>query len=1344
MSELPPTPSPAAVIHPSAIEQHVVWVALPDGRQDDDIARLSVYLSPRARSIASGSSPRLLREYLDFVRWQPEELSFEVHGLGDPIPARIASEPDPEYWPAFFRPETPVVAHAMRRRSHLDLHSYSLADLTSWLRAAYTALATTDDVPEPGQSALGLAAAAFSTDPEIRSDVDELDDWIRGRLSEEGAFRSDAPGFDDRKNLHLLRRFHEPQWEVDGVQDSEGRYERLARPERPLSTAPEFHQILGMLNNHPELLRKLGLVYDLQFPFPRATGTAVAPIEVHPIYRSLAPVHDITPATRTVLATFRAAPASAKGPLSGHLPIGTRGDYEVVTIDADGSGMKAMSFASELDYRARAARERARLDVKPAPPALRSAGIQLAQRDRAHRLRSRFEATESLDDGLLADHRFPQPLTAEDITRGLRPDVFEEETGAWRSLTGRIATYAISASEGDLALEDEREGIVTSGVTATADKPEAGLRVGEALFQWTGWSLVAPRPGRGIGIGEHEFPDDTGNYPDHEHPTSEHLPITLRSQVRPGSLPRLRYGWRYRLRVRTVDLAGNSVPLDEAADVGPVTTELTPYGRFEPIEHPTLLAVARRTPGEQIERLVVRSSDFPGATENTPECERHLAPPKTSQLIAEQHGMFDVRVAGESPLSKGAYADIARRESNSFAQTYDPDTGQFTQHGVEQAGTGEGIRFFPDLVDDRGVPYLPDPMAKRLWLRGLPGSSPDEWLPFPGDWPDHRTVRLRLRKADDSEARTDDGEVIVTLAPAERRSVRVSCAPTAVDADHFGQFQWVQEDRPAQADALRQRIANGSAWAVTPWRTIELVHAVRQPLRAPDLHDEVATRSGLGATAAVIRGSMSFSRSSTSRVDALATWVDPVDGGPGSGPPTEQVHRRDHAFAIPLDRDEEDPDEDDYPVDDRHEFGDTKHHEVTYELQATTAFAEYFTKGATFPWTGGRIALPSFDEGIVTGSVRVRGADGTVFEADRDFVVDHDAGSIAGPRGSAGRIAVGDDVRVTWLPNPITRDGGPSLPLHVPASTRPLPPIVRDVVPTFAWSTERSGSTIRSERLSDSLRIVLDRPWWSSGGEELLGVVLLRPRPSDQGAVPAVAEPYVSMVGVDPTVTGEPAPLHLRPANFIAVGTRTHQFPLALPELPGFQVDVVGHAVELDTARDAWVCDLLLDTGEAYRPFIRLALCRYQPYALTGCHLSGIVLTDILQLAPDRSAIVQRLDRYEVRVTVRGPSPESRGEVSGEPSFARVLVEEHRYPLAGDAGWQQVRQATLKVTDRTRGIATWSGTVSVRGLSSDLRLVVEQGDLVATGRAVKRDAANGERLIHQDIIAVPPAPGRTR
>src|SRR5207244_287813 len=155
-----------------------------------------------------------------------------------------------------------------------------------------------------------------------------------------------------------------------------------------------------------------------------------------------------------------------------------------------------------------------------------------------------------------------------------------------------------------------------------------------------------------------------------------------------------------------------------------------------------------------------------------------------------------------------------------------------------------------------------------------------------------------------------------------------------------------------------QHTLEGGHWMITPSRTLTLVHAVQQPLGQPRFGPLTAVRQQEGATAAVFEGVLRVHGRSTSKVDLLAAWEEPVDQ---LDEPTWRVLKgRTTADEIPL-ADlsgglirvtsrpeplgiyEPGPDEVRFNADvhPRHEFGDTKHRTVRYRPLSTSRFREY-------------------------------------------------------------------------------------------------------------------------------------------------------------------------------------------------------------------------------------------------------------------------------------------------------------------------------------------------------------------------------------------------------------------
>ena len=111
-------------------------------------------------------------------------------------------------------------------------------------------------------------------------------------------------------------------------------------------------------------------------------------------------------------------------------------------------------------------------------------------------------------------------------------------------------------------------------------------------------------------------------------------------------------------------------------------------------------------------------------------------------------------------------------------------------------------------------------------------------------------------------------------------------------------------------------------------------------------------------------------------------------------------------------------------------------------------------------------------------------------------------------------------------------------------------------------------------------------------------------------------------MGIRPGLAGRAAAADTGPQHFtrgVAVGE-----DLPLLEDPAQRVSVVGHEVEFDAERDLWICDVELDLGEAYTPFVRLALARYQPSSIAGAHLSAVTTAQIVQVTPERDSLADR------------------------------------------------------------------------------------------------------------------------
>jgi len=185
--------------------------------------------------------------------------------------------------------------------------------------------------------------------------------------------------------------------------------------------------------------------------------------------------------------------------------------------------------------------------------------------------------------------------------------------------------------------------------------------------------------------------------------------LEAQSQLVPGTLPRLRFGTEYFLRIRTVDLAGNSVPL-EAQSEDPSLTSIRSfkYFRYEPVASPVVLTGTSIRDGESIEHVAVRSNYDLNPSEyldrytppdgvGSPYSQRYFIVSKNSQLMAETHGRFDSAFGNKPQRAQDLYNLITGKE------------------GILEKGEDGKEKIYPKMSDISLV-YLPDPAAGGVTL----------------------------------------------------------------------------------------------------------------------------------------------------------------------------------------------------------------------------------------------------------------------------------------------------------------------------------------------------------------------------------------------------------------------------------------------------------------------------------------------------------------------------------------------------------------------------------------------------------------------------------------------------
>ncbi|WP_158849579.1 Ig-like domain-containing protein [Saccharothrix deserti] len=1376
--------------------ERLMWTALPNGVAGADRRlRLSVLVSPRLTT-ADGADG-VLSQFPDLRHWTSTmaatSFAVELDGVIVADRLRPRNTLEPALWDALFTDQTAVRSHVFTDYSGHQLISYPVRRLRDRIQELYAGVAF--------QSPLGLPAIE-ETDPVggLRFTLAAL-----GFLPERppptpppapptpppppsGPAAAPALSVESAaENVAAFRRF----------------YDRPARPNAPLPQTPEelarlldFHQALACLSDYPVLLRRLGLVFDLEIP---ATLPATAPRElrVRPRWTPVdpaSPTPDICPATKAIWdgSTFAAVP-SRPGIQQGLLVLGEE-SFDLVDVDVDGTVHKLVNLALNLE--AISSRDAADRPRTAALPALHTAGLSLVRDARAGALTdhlARMSAHNKVLEGPTPENVV---FDAEQLVRGYRIDIWDSRSQAWHTLCRRIGTYRFEHTGLERRLEDEGfVQLAAAGVPAQPGQPPAApeLYLHESLLRWTGWSLVAPRPGKAISADSD--PAAAPERPDNAAVTSLGLQTTFAAAV--GSLPRLRYGVGYRLRARVVDLAGNSRSLAEAGDLPalPATAPGRVYLRYEAVPSPIVVLrqglSGETDPGESLDRIVIRSVNVGEDHDDVPStdaAERHIAPPRTTPALAEAHGAFDDptgRVKGDA----ATYRMIQARDAAQLNQDGDvpimPDEQMVVAYLPDVLARGAALRDLPGAP--RGTIGTPD-VAGRLTYRqadvqpdlsGLitrlgfePTSVTQIDFGPASDWPAMQPFRLVLREGTGPPAWDAQQRVLTVAMPkGEVAQVALSCYCHRTDLELLGVWDWIRKLVDAQSVRLErpldlallsedvvlltQRALEGGHWALTPARTLVLVHAVQQPLGRPII-DELVAQRDFGATSARLTGTIRVHPSSTGKVDLVGRWNEVPGVGPEPPRPAEDAaaelrlhHRRGSNLLLFADRPvaDYDPGTGTVRMDGqhhpRHEFGDTRHRVARYRAVAASRFSEYFLRQVHVELGGTRPEILNA-EGIAPHSETARSTDGAttftrVEDGAGDYEVDYRSGTIARSAGS--RIGDGQSVRVEFLP-PVSRDSD-EVVVHVPSSARPAAPRVLYVVPAFEWHRQTSTNLLASRRRGGWLRVYLEGPWFSSGEGEQLGVVVSRGVSEPQGQLAR----YVTRMGSD--VLRPPAATSS--LSHFSQGKRDFGpglFGLTLEELEPThdnRVNVFGYDVAFDAERALWYCDIQTSSG-AFEPFIRLALARYQPHSvvefdpdqpekLRDVKLSRVVLADVVQLHANRSVLVT-YDPYRparLRVVVSGASYGRTFQSEG-PSRIEVSVQEREPGLEGDLAWVRAADVVVEpdpATPTQPATVLWRGEVVLpldRAIA-DFRVVVEEFDTLPAD-----DSNQPAPLLYADVL----------
>ncbi len=1349
--------------------QEIQWTAVPyDYRREngEQIFSIAFCLTPRLQDVDTNDNR--LSEYPDFLDWPATLLgcSFKLKVNNHDVQLIPRDEqPDSDVWKAVFKNTTLVHPFEFKPFTDHKILSFPLADVHKTVSETLVKLVKEYDGETPNIPHAKPSDFNAKTNyqlPKVFTVLDDVlpmdDDELRMRSMKrawevlgQAKTRVDMSGKNARKAPREIRRaqvdvpktpesmlfniefgkskklapfymaelYHTPRnYAVSSVIDGKD----VARSKREKVPAPtyDFHQVVSVLREYPLMQRKMGLIrhfdFKVDFDMP-PTGTVQAVVEM-PFPPRIA-TQIVTPTTAYQFLKsgsedtwqFLPRPDLDSEIVGALLCLNNASHFAVQQVDVDAMAMKTLTYTRGLKHRYLKTMGTPDISAKVEAPAVRGTGLQLIRVNRALKLAKMLIRSSNHWNRMILGQSVD--LYADDVIRGYRLDVYDETAGTWQSLMRRNATYTFpNAAEPlrstGISATDE-EGVLSIAASRPAGSEETPgmnqLYAHETIAQWEGWSIVVPL------IGNHIDPNDelAPSPPKQSPPPGFDYQVESSVTIVPGSLPRLRYGRRYRFRARTADIAGNGPRYDQLNPTDfSCATPLVKYLRWDPIASPTLALRNHPIEGESMECMVIRnynaSEDDSVEVDTTETCERHLFPPLIAQQDAERHGMFDQSPTGPMRGDSSTYSMITGKEGILPKRWYTRnESGNLVPEATDNTEPSDpkkaknAIAYPLIQQGSTEVPYLPDPMARTVTLYDVPGvpggshmevdisginlatiSSPYGVVTVPfedmNQWPKFNSIMLRMAsgktKPDwNPAART----LTVFLEKGEQAWIKLSsglgATQTEGDANldlHGHKGTLMDSSLPAGKIAAAAR---GLSWLVSPARTIHLVHATQKPLKKPKINAAEVSFRDFGATNADINiPDTTVHARTTQKIDVFSKWDMWVDN------PQKPAPELQHQSAYFYEQHCEDRTKDTLSNKKTQEFGDTKYRLITYEPLATTRFRENMP-----------LALRNVPENLT-------------------------------------RLGGGKEVSVL-------------------SSKRPDGVKLLYAIPSFRWLEEEKkldGNIVRSTRKGGGIRIYMERPWYSSGNDELLGVVLyskekLTPK-KDNGSsykgfksldfkgagseikdkfsaaaailgnakleIPEELQPYVTQWGLDPIWLSAPTPSDNSPriGNFREPKLVLQSVSLA-EVAPSQRFTVVAYEPKFDEARKLWYCDIELDPGASYYPFIRLALARVQPHSLedptTGkdVYCSRVSQSTFCQLAPDREAVARiEDDRQSVTVQVIGHTyrTNSAGQTG---STIEVALEKRDVGSAStDLGWTRVLSQRL---DRIHAGNLWGGLIKL-------------------------------------------------
>jgi hypothetical protein len=622
-----------------------------------------------------------------------------------------------------------------------------------------------------------------------------------------------------------------------------------------------------------------------------------------------------------------------------------------------------------------------------------------------------------------------------------------------------------------------------------ASSPPDDLHAPENMSTWDGFGPRAEHPGTAY------TSDDTD--PDAHHRALERntdLPRTKRFSP-------LRYDTEVPVRIPVFDVTGVRLGCANPATINASTVRKVPVTRHKRVKPPELLVVnpskGKNAFGETLEQVVIRT----GAHQTDEYRERVLVPPRVAENIAYAHGAFDISAGGKPLRDSGTFRDVGliRRvtsESDGAGQPGSKITPvKYVSFVFPQTDDKHIPPLQPVFADPVHLPtgaYWPDPKSLAALVSITNRVTGDRLvfrLPFYRQtrWPDARRALLHVNRGNEGQSykvehQITDGrdQVYIRMPPGHQVEVVIQSAsngtyyegttnpPDVSLKGFFVEHPKISYSATDTAEQLQWSAVFGDPPTLPeqfdstfPTRSMDLIHAVDHPLKAPAV-TAFAFRQIIAAYSAVashanspvvanstvaFKGSLAIDYKTTGKTTLYAAWEEKTLKNGGV---------------------------------------EVSHTEAPIDVLDTSKITELNRKSLDL--------VEDVDADYLAKQV----PDWTDTSANPSHFIAYDARP---PRARSAKVFAKAGMRdefSKYFPTPAPAlVTGPSFPVQWLNSLRPTPPRLKHSTHSFIRyfgparnGRRRSSSSKESARTDPGLCIYVDEPLQSSGERGLLGVVL--------------------------------------------------------------------------------------------------------------------------------------------------------------------------------------------------------------------------------------------------------------